>query len=134
MANNVFIISDKAAVEQSTVVYKMKNPTTFKIERYKVSTLSRIANADMVGDMVARKYKFYFTYAAITAFEYDEMLKAIWDIDGMFFYLHVPMNESLDDRTTFRVYAGSIPASLNYGNHNPKTWIWKDVSFNLIQQ
>lgn len=134
MANNVFLLTDKPTVEQSTVVYQMKNPTAFKVERYKVSTLSRIANADMVGDMVARKYKFYFTYAAITAYDYEELLKAIWDIDGMFFYLHVPMGESLEDKTVFRIYAGAIPATLHYGNHNPKTWIWKDVSFSLIQQ
>lgn len=134
MANNVFLLTDKPTVEQSTVVYQMKNPTSFKVERYKVSTLSRIANADMVGDMVARKYKFYFTYAAITAYDYEEMLKAIWDINGMFFYLHVPMGESLEDKTVFRIYAGAIPATLHYGNHNPKTWIWKDVSFSLIQQ
>ena len=134
MANNTFLITDRATVEGSSIVCQLKNPSTFKVERYKVSTLTRIANADMVGDMVARKYKFYFTYAAITAEELNTMLDAIWAIDGMFFYLWVPEGTSLADRTCYRVYAGSIPTTLHYGNRNPSTWVWKDVSFNLIQQ
>ncbi|MBQ8627884.1 MAG: hypothetical protein IJ421_00225 [Prevotella sp.] len=134
MANNTFLITDKATVEQSTIVYAVKNPTAFKVERYKISTLSRIANGDMVGDMVARKYKFYFTYEAIAAYELNKLLEAIWDIDGMFFYLHVPEGTDLGHRATYCVYAGSIPATLHYGNHNPKTWIWKNVTFDLIQK
>lgn len=134
MANNTFRITNKATVGSSTVVYDMKNPTDFKVERYKVSTLTRIANADMVGDMVARKYKFYFTYAAISAAELNKLLEAIWDIDGMFFYLWVPEGNNLASKTPYRVYAGAVPASLHYGNRNPATWVWKDVSFSLIQQ
>lgn len=134
MANNTFLITDKATVEQSTIVYAVKNPTSFKVERYKISTLSRIANGDMVGDMVARKHKFYFTYEAIAAYELNKLLEAIWEIDGMFFYLHIPEGTNLVDRTTYCVYAGSIPSSLHYGNRNPKTWIWKNVTFDLIQK
>ena len=132
MATTYFIITDKPTVEKSTIVYKSKNPTEYKQERYKISTLSRIANGDMVGDMVARKNKFYFTFAAIAALELNKLLEAIWDIDGMFFYLHVLTGK--DKYTTYTVYAGAIPAQLHYANPNPETWVWKDVSFNLIEK
>ena len=44
----------------------IKNPSEFKIERYNVTTLERRADAKMVGDLVAKKRKFYFTYEAIS--------------------------------------------------------------------
>ena len=132
MATTYFMVTDKATVEASTMVYKSKRPSEYKQERYKISTLSRIANGDMVGDVVARKNKFYFTFKAISARELNELLDAIWWNDGMFFYLHVLTGKNA--YTTYRVYAGSIPASLHYGNANPDVWIWKDVTVNFIEK
>lgn len=107
----------------------IKNPSTFKIERYNVTTMERLSNATMVGDLVAKKLKFYFTYDALTAQELDTILQAIWDSSGLFF----PFQYS--DRGISKitmVYVGSIPSELRY--MSDKNTVWKNVSFNLIER
>lgn len=107
----------------------IKNPSTFKIERYNVTTMERLSNATMVGDLVAKKLKFYFTYDALTAQELDTILQAIWDSPGLFF----PFQYS--DRGISKitmVYVGSIPSELHY--MSDKNTVWKNVSFNLIER
>lgn len=107
----------------------IKNPSTFKIERYNVTTMERIANGDMVGDLLAKKLKFYFTYDAITASELDTILDAIWSHNSLFFDLVYTYNGK---QNTCKVYVGSIPSEL----HSAKSaeWVWKNVTFNLIQK
>lgn len=106
----------------------IKNPSTFKIERYNVTTMERLSNADMVGDLIAKKLKFYFTYNAITAEEFETILDAVYG-DTIFFPLEYP-----DRGTTKRatVYVGSIPAELHHMSN--KNAVWKNVTFNLIQK
>lgn len=108
---------------------QVKNPSTFKIERYNVTTMERLSNADMVGDLVAKKRKFYFTYAALTAEELDRILAAIWDSNALFF----PM-EYTDRGAVIRasVYVGSIPAELHH--MSTVNTVWKNVTFNLIER
>lgn len=107
----------------------IKNPSTFKIERYNVTTMERLSNASMVGDLVAQKKKFYFTYDAITAEELDTILNAIWDSKKLFFPL-----EYVDRGSTKKVtvYVGSIPADLHY--MSSRNTVWKNVTFNLIER
>ena len=108
---------------------RIKNPSTFKIERYNVTTMERLSNADMVGDLVAQKLKFYFTYEALSAEELDTILRAIWDSPSIFF----PLEYS--DRGTQKrasVYVGSIPADLHHMSSSNA--VWKNVSFNLIER
>ena len=108
---------------------RIKNPTTFIIERYNVTTMERLSNADMVGDLVAKKLKFYFTYDAITAEDFDSILSAIFDGEDLFFTLEYPDRGSMKRAT---VYVGSIPSELHYmSNRNA---VWKNVTFNLIQR
>jgi hypothetical protein len=109
----------------------IKNPSAFKIERYNVSTMERLANADMVGDLVAKKLKFFFTYDAISAQELDTILSAIWDAPGLFFRLDYPYQ---GEQRSATVYVGSIPSDLHRGDMASPNWIWKGVSFNLIQR
>ena len=47
----------------------IKNPSKFKIERYNITNMERLADATMVGDLIAKKRKFYFTYDAISGDE-----------------------------------------------------------------
>ena len=108
----------------------IKNPTTFKIERYKVTNMERLANADMVGDLIAKKRKYYFTYDAITGADLDIILEAIWDADEIFFPLTYTEN---GEEKTVQVYVGSIPSELHRGG-TTRNWVWKGVTFNLIQQ
>lgn len=107
----------------------IKNPSTFKVERYNVTTMERLSNADMVGDLVAKKLKFYFTYEAIAAEDFDRILGAIWDSDQLFFPL---VYEDRGVQKTATVYVGSIPAELHYMSN--RNTIWKNVTFNLIER
>lgn len=107
----------------------IKNPSTFKIERYNVTTMERLSNASMVGDLVAQKLKFYLTYNALTAEELDTILSAIWDSKKLFFPLEYEDRGSTKKRT---VYVGSIPAELHY--MSAVNTVWKNVTFNLIER
>ena len=95
----------------------IKNPSTFKIERYNVTTMERLSNATMVGDLVAKKLKFYFTY------------DAIWDSPGLFFPFEYT-DRGITKKAT--VYVGSIPSELHYMSN--RNTIWKNVTFNLIER
>jgi len=107
----------------------IKNPSGFKVERYNVTNMERLANASMVGDLIAKKLKFYFTYDSIKAKDLDAILDAIWESDTLFFPLEY-MYQGEKRRAT--VYVGSIPSDL----HSAKSgqWVWKNVTFNLIEQ
>ena len=107
----------------------IKNPSTFKIERYNVTTMERLSNATMVGDLVAKKLKFYFTYDVLTAQELDTILQAIWDSSGLFFPFQYS-DHGISKITM--VYVGSIPSELHY--MSDKNTVWKNVSFNLIER
>ena len=107
----------------------VKNPTTFKVERYNVTTMERLSNADMVGDLVAKKKKFYFTYSAISAEDFDVILQAIWDSDELFFSLEYE-DRGAPQRAS--VYVGSIPSELHYMSN--RNTVWKNVTFNLIER
>lgn len=107
----------------------IKNPSSFKLERYNVTNMERLANADMVGDLIAKKIKLYYTYDAITASDLDNILEAIWDTDKLFFPVtYVYQGEE----RTATVYVGSIPSELH--SAKSKEWVWKNVTFNLIEK
>ena len=108
----------------------VKNPSAFKKERYMVTTMERLANAKMVGDLIAKKRKFYFTYEAISAEDLDKILEAIWDTNDLFFTLSYTENGK---QKSAEVYVGSIPADLHRAGKG-SNWVWKNVSFNLIEQ
>ena len=108
----------------------IKSPSGFKVERYNVSTMDRLANAQMVGDLVAKKLKFYFTYDFITSQHLDAILSAIWDAPGLFFTLLYQYQGQTKSAT---VYVGSIPSELYRAQDNGQ-WVWQNVSFNLIER
>lgn len=108
---------------------RIKRPSTFKVERYNVTTMERLSNASMVGDLIAKKRKFYFTYDAITAEDFDAILSAIYDGDALFFTLSYP---DRDQVKTAEVYVGSIPSELH--RMSKKNAVWKNVTFNLIER
>ena len=107
----------------------IKNPSTFKVERYNVTNMERLANADMVGDLIAKKLKFYFTYDAISASELDTILDAIWNTNAIFFPLEYDYQ---GEQRSAIVYVGSIPTDLH--SAKSKEWVWRNVTFNLIQK
>lgn len=106
----------------------IKRPSTFKIEKYKITNANRLANGDMVADVLSRKRKFYFTYNSITSTELNKILDVIWENDDYFFdftYVEDGVHKSAV------VYPGNLPAEL----HRPEgEWIWKNVTINFIEQ
>lgn len=105
-----------------------KRPTSFKIERYNVTNLARVATGEMVGDLVAKKRKFYFTYDAITSREIQHILDLIWETEDIFYTLSYVENNVVKTAT---VYVGSIPSELA---RTGGEWVWKNFTFNLIEQ
>lgn len=106
----------------------IKRPSTFKIEKYKITNASRLANGDMVADVLSRKRKFYFTYNAISSKELNKILDILWENDD-YFYEFTYVENGVQKSAI--VYPGSIPAEL----HRPEgEWVWKNVTFNLIEQ
>lgn len=108
----------------------IKNPTSFKIERYNVTTMERLASALMVGDLIEKKRKFYFQYEVIAAKDLNTILDTIWETTELFFPLQYEENGIVK---TVTVYVGSIPTELHYADSNGN-WKWKNVTFNLIEQ
>lgn len=108
----------------------IKNPSSFKIERYNVTDMVRLANASMVGDLIAKKLKFYFTYESISGYELDTILEAIWDSSALFFPIVYTDNGTIK---TANVYVGSIPSELHRAGKTTN-WVWKNVNFNLIER
>jgi len=105
-----------------------KRPSTFLIERYKVTNLQRLANADMVGDLLAKKRKFSYKYDSIQASELNKILDIIWESNSLFYTL--TYIESNVEKTAI-VYTGAIPSELYRTGSN---WVWKGVSFDLIEK
>lgn len=106
----------------------IKCPSNFKIERYNVTNMERLANAEMCGDLIAKKRKFYFTYDAIQSTELNNILNIIWETDDIFFNLSYIEN---NEEKTARVYSGSIPSDLY---RTGSKWVWKNVTFDLIEK
>ena len=96
---------------------EIKRPTSFKIERYKVTNATRLANSDMTADV-----------DAITASELNKILDAVWENMDYFFPFTYVENGVTKHAT---VYPGKIPSEL----HRPEgNWVWKGVTFQLIEQ
>lgn len=93
--------------------------------------MERLSNADMVGDLIAKKVKLYFTYDAISARELNNILDVIWAPQDLFFDIEYPIN---DTSRIMTVYVGSIPQELHWAGGNLDSWVWKNVTFNLIQR
>lgn len=108
----------------------IKNPSSFKIERFNITNMERLANATMVGDLIAKKRKFYFTYDAISGDDLDDILEAIWESSVLFFSLSYRYNGL---QKTVQVYVGAIPIDLHRAGKTTN-WVWKNVTFNLIEQ
>jgi len=108
----------------------IKNPSKFKIERFNVTNMERLADATMVGDLIAKKRKFYFTYDAISGEDLDTILEAIWDSTTLFFPLEYLENGVPKTAT---VYVGSIPTELHRAGRTTN-WVWRNVTFNLIEK
>lgn len=106
----------------------IKRPDDFSISRFNVTDLQRNAAALMVGDLIAKKRKFFFTYTAIRSDDFDHILSLIWDSPAIFMDLTYVENNVVK---TAKVYVGEIPSLFH---RSGALWVWKNVTFNLIEQ
>lgn len=106
----------------------IKRPSTFKIERYLITNLQRLANGDMAGDYITKKRKFFFTYEAITSTQLNIILNALWETTTLF---HTLAYTESNVAKTATVYVGSIPTDLY---RTGDVWTWKNVTFDLIEK
>ena len=107
----------------------IKNPSKFKIDRFKITQSSRVASGDMMMELVAKKRKFQFTYEAITSSDLNKILDIIWESNDVFFQLSYIEN---NQQKTAKVYVGNIPSDLYRADEGE--WVWTNVSFSLIEQ
>lgn len=105
------------------------NPTSFKIERYRITKSSRLANGDMSMDLIAKKVKFYLTWETMSSDDKKALMAQIWDTDEVFY--EFKYSEDGEEKTS-TVYAGSMPTGL--AKENGANTIWKDVTVNLIEK
>jgi len=105
----------------------VKLPTNFSIEKYHLTKAGRVATGDMTLEYIASKRKFNFEYDAISGKDLNTILNVI-DTATMFFTLTYKENDVNKSAT---VYAGAIPAEQF---RTDGYWVWKDVTFSLIEQ
>lgn len=111
----------------------IKNPSKFSVEHYMLTDSTRLANGDMTMDFIALKRKFEFSYNALESKQLAIILKAIWeDIatnHSCFLNLTIPTETGTE---VIVVYPGSIPTNLHRADS--LNWVWKDVTFSLIER
>jgi len=105
----------------------IKNPTSFEVEKYKLTKAGRVASGKMTMDVIAKKRKFSLSYEVLSG----KHLKTITDIlysDDAFFTLEYEENGEMQSVT---VYVGAIKAQRF---RTDGVWYWKNVEFALIEQ
>lgn len=107
----------------------IKRPSTFKMSRYNITTLTRLASGEMVGDLVAKKVKLFFTYEAITSTDLNTILDIIWNTNSLFYTVTYVENNIA---RSIKAYVGEIPQELHHTGDSE--WVWQNVTFDLIQK
>jgi len=105
----------------------IKQPKDFKIDSFNLTKAGRVATGDMTLEYIATKRKFYFEYEVLRGDDLDT-IKDIIEGTTMFFTLTYKDN---DNAKSVIVYAGSLEKTQF---RTDGKWVWKDISFDLIEQ
>ncbi len=120
---------DNFAIDSTAI----KNPSEYDVNYYTITESNRTADGTMVMEYIANKRTFKFTYDFINSDELDTILDILWTqlptTKQCFHTLEYMDNNEVKTAT---VYAGAIPKKLHRG-HGAK-WVWKNVTFSLIEQ
>lgn len=109
----------------------IKNPTTFRRSYYLITNLERRADGMIVGDLISKKRKYYFTYDALSAADIDNFVSIIYDSNTLFHTLTYLHNGRLESAV---VYSGELATELNRAMSAGSGWSWRNTTFNLIEQ
>lgn len=105
----------------------IKSPPDWDIERYNITKAERVATGDMSIELIAKKRKFLLGYSSLSGEEFD-FIVALVDGEEMLMDLTYEHNGSLLNAV---VYCGPIKARKHRSNGG---WVWKNVTFNLIER
>ncbi len=111
----------------------IRNPTDLTIEYYTITQAGRVATGDMVMDYVASKRTFELTYSHITSTDLNTILDILWTnlaTTKQCFHTLTYLDDGVTKTAT--VYAGAIPKKLHCGQG--AQWVWKNVTFSLIEK
>lgn len=112
---------------------EIKTPSEFDMSYYSLTQSNRVATGEMVMDFVANKRKFNFKYKAITSLELNKIIEILWTkLESTRQCFHELTYMDDDGLKTVTVYAGAIPKKLHRADG--VVWVWKDVSFGLIER
>lgn len=112
----------------------IKNPKTFDIEYYTITKSTRVANGNMVMDFVANKRKFNFGYDAINSLDMNRIIYLLWEsleTTRECFSTLTYIDDGVEKEAV--IYTGSIVKKLHRASSSI-TWVWKDVTFSLIER
>jgi hypothetical protein len=110
---------------------RIKTPSDFKISRYNITKSGRVASGNMQMEFISKKIKLFLTYDAITGIDFNTILSLI-DTNNMFF--SVTYYDTQDTATTKICYVGEISQTLMRRGYVSDSSVWKDITFDLIQQ
>lgn len=102
----------------------------FRIGQFELSKGGRTADGTMTKDIIAKKHKFFFEYAIISAADLKVILDIIYNGTAAFFTLTV---EDYDGTTDYTVYVGEINR-IFFRRGGLNGWYYTDFAFNLIEQ
>ena len=105
----------------------IKQPTEFTIEKYYLSKAGRVADGTMMIDKIAGKRKFLFSYDAIRGDDLDDIMDILTG-DDVFFTLTYKENNVTKNAT---VYVGGTSQKFF---RSDGLWVWKELTFDLIEQ
>ena len=105
----------------------IKRPTDFKIGSFTLTKAGRTADGTMHLERIAGKRKFYFEYDVLNGDDLDT-IKNIIEGTTMFFILTYKDNDNAKSAT---VYAGSLEKTQF---RTDGYWVWKNITFDLIEQ
>lgn len=109
----------------------IKAPTTFDIEKFKLTKSGRIADGSMTFDVIAKKRKFYFKYTFLSSVHLT-IIETALDVDSentLDFFTLTFEEDNIEKTAT--VYPGAVKKTLA---RTGSIWYWKDVSFDLIEK
>lgn len=106
---------------------RIKTPTVFDPEIYKITDARRLANGDMAMDYITKKRKFNLSYTVLSGPDLDAIIEILM-APKSFYNMEYEWNGKI---LTAVVYVGAIKANKF---RTDGIWYWKNVSFALIER
>lgn len=107
---------------------EIKRPNDLDVNRYKISDLDRVLSGDNEGDYINKKTTFTLTYTAITTPEWYTIVDLLYEQPKMFYTMEIILDNII---RTYTVYPGALPSRLHMTGGE---WVWKNISFQLIEK